>query len=65
LNSTKKENLDKKWATFFYEANISFNVMQHLVFIEVMKTNSKSQTQTPIIPWIVHRFVEAIQGGCV
>jgi hypothetical protein len=42
LNLTKKQDLDKKWATFFYEANIPFNVMQHLTFIEAMKTTSKS-----------------------
>jgi len=28
LNSTKKQYLDKKWATFFYEANITFNVVR-------------------------------------
>jgi len=26
MNSTTKQNLDKKWATFFYEDNIQFNV---------------------------------------
>ncbi len=44
LNSTKKQDLDKKWATFSYEANIPFNVVQHPAFIETMKTTSKSRT---------------------
>jgi hypothetical protein len=33
-----KENLDKKWATFFYEANNPFNVAYHLTFIDVVKS---------------------------
>jgi hypothetical protein len=27
FNSTKKQDLDKKWATLFYEVNILFNVV--------------------------------------
>jgi len=37
MNSTTKQNIDKKWATFFYEANIPFNVACHLAFIDVVK----------------------------
>jgi hypothetical protein len=44
LNSTKKQDLDKKWATFVYETNIPFNVVRHLVFIEAMKKTSESWT---------------------
>jgi hypothetical protein len=37
LNSTRKQDLDKKWATFFSEMNIPFNVVQHPMFIEIVK----------------------------
>jgi hypothetical protein len=42
LNLAKKQDLDKKWATFFYEANIPFNVVQHPTFIEVVKATFDS-----------------------
>jgi hypothetical protein len=42
LNSTKKQDLDKKWAIFFYEVNIPFNVVQHMAFIEVVKATFES-----------------------
>jgi hypothetical protein len=32
------------WATFFYEANISFNIMWHLMFIEAVKATFESRT---------------------
>ncbi len=35
--------MDKKWITFFYEANIPFNVW-HPTFIKVVKTTSEFQT---------------------
>jgi hypothetical protein len=38
-----KHKLDKKWATFFYEVNIFFNIVRHSMFIEVVKVTSKSQ----------------------
>jgi hypothetical protein len=44
LNSAKKQDLDKKWTTFFYEVNIPFNVVWHSAFIEAVKATSKSQT---------------------
>jgi hypothetical protein len=38
INSTMKQNLNKKWATLFYEANIPFNVACHPYFIDAMKS---------------------------
>jgi hypothetical protein len=38
MNSTMKQNLNKKWVTFFYKANIPFNVACHLTFINAMKS---------------------------
>jgi hypothetical protein len=40
MNSTTKQNLDKKWATFFYEVNNPFNVAYHPTFIDAMKSTS-------------------------
>lgn len=37
----KLKELDEKWPTFFYEANIAFNV-RHPTFIEVMSTALKA-----------------------
>jgi len=65
LNLAKKQDLKKKWATFFYEVNIPFNVVRHPTFIEAVKATSKSQTYYTIMPWIMHIFVKVIQGGCV
>jgi hypothetical protein len=42
LNLAKKQDLDKKWATFFYGMNIPFKVVQHPTFIKIMKATSKS-----------------------
>ncbi len=44
LNSTKKQDLDKKWPTFFNEVNIPFNVVWHPTFIEVVKATYESWT---------------------
>jgi hypothetical protein len=62
LNSTKKQDLDKKWVTFFNEVNIPFNVVWHLAFIEVVKATYESWTYYKpfIIPWITHKFVKVI-----
>jgi hypothetical protein len=38
-----KQSFDKKWATFFYEANIPFNVAHHSAFIDVVKSTSKGK----------------------
>jgi hypothetical protein len=43
MNSTTKQNLHQKWATFFYETNIPFNVAHHLAFIDAMKFTSKEK----------------------
>ncbi len=37
MNSTMKQNLDKKWSTFFHETNIPFNVAHHSAFIDAAK----------------------------
>jgi hypothetical protein len=37
MNSTMKQNLNKKWVTLFYKANIPFNVACNLTFIDAMK----------------------------
>jgi hypothetical protein len=42
IEFNKKQKLDKKWTTFYYGANIHFNVTQCLAFIKVVKTTSKS-----------------------
>lgn len=33
----------KKWVTFFYEANIPFNVTCHFAFIDAVKSTSKGK----------------------
>jgi hypothetical protein len=37
MNSTMKQNFNKKWVTFFCKANILFNVAHHSAFIDAMK----------------------------
>ena len=32
----KRKELDEKWASFFYNANVLFNVDRHLAFVEVV-----------------------------
>jgi hypothetical protein len=32
--------LDEKWAMFFYESNMAFNMARHLAFIAVVKASS-------------------------
>jgi hypothetical protein len=44
LNSTRIQKLDKKWAIFFYEANIPFNVVRHLTFLKVVKVTFEFET---------------------
>ncbi len=44
LNSAKKQKLDKKWATFFYEMNINFNVVWHPTSIKGVKATLESLT---------------------
>jgi len=43
MNLTAKQNLEKKWATYFYEDNIQFNVTHHSAFIGAMKSTSKNK----------------------
>jgi len=43
IDTSKKQVLDKKWAKFFYEANIPFNVVKHPAFVDAVKSTSKSR----------------------
>jgi hypothetical protein len=36
-HNAKRKELDEKWATFFYEANVPFNVVRHPSFIATMQ----------------------------
>jgi hypothetical protein len=33
----KRKELDEKWAAFFYESNVAFNVARHLAFVAAVK----------------------------
>jgi hypothetical protein len=37
---TKRKELDEKWAAFFYESNVAFNVARHPIFVAVVKATS-------------------------
>jgi hypothetical protein len=37
---TKHKELDEKWAAFFYESNVAFNVARHPTFVASVKANS-------------------------
>jgi hypothetical protein len=37
---TKLKELDERWAAFFYESNIAFNVAKHPAFVAVVKATS-------------------------
>ena len=39
----KWKELDEKWATFFYEANVAFNVVRHPSFIAAMRATSQAR----------------------
>ena len=43
MNASNKQVLDKKWAKFFYEANIPFNVARHPAFLDAVKSTSESR----------------------
>ena len=43
MNASNKQVLDKKWAKFFYEANIPFNVVRHPAFLDAVKSTSESR----------------------
>src|SRR5579875_1745593 len=38
----KRQELDEKWAAFFYEANVAFNVARHPAFIAAVEATSKA-----------------------
>jgi hypothetical protein len=37
---TKSKELDEKWAAFFYESNMAFNVARHPAFVAAVKATS-------------------------
>jgi len=37
LQLAQRQKLNKMWASFFYEANIAFNIARHPTFINVVK----------------------------
>jgi hypothetical protein len=37
---TKRKELDEKWAAFFYESNVAFNVARHPAFVAAVKATS-------------------------
>jgi hypothetical protein len=37
----KRKELDEKWATFFYKANVAFNVVRHPSFVAAMRATSQ------------------------
>jgi hypothetical protein len=37
---TKRTELDEKWAAFFYESNVAFNVARHPTFVAAVKATS-------------------------
>jgi hypothetical protein len=39
---TKRKELDEKWTTFFYEANVAFNVAKHPAFIATVTATSRA-----------------------
>jgi hypothetical protein len=39
----KRKELDVKWATFFYEANVAFNVVRHPSFVVAVKATSQAR----------------------
>ena len=45
MDTSNKQVLDKKWAKFFYEANIPFNVVRHPAFVDAVKSTSESRVQ--------------------
>ena len=54
FNIAKKKELDEKWASFFYEANVPFNVARHLAFIEAVRATSLVRFEYS--PPSYHRF---------
>jgi hypothetical protein len=42
-HSAKRKGLDEKWATFFYQVNVPFNVVRHPSFIAALRATSLAQ----------------------
>ena len=36
----KRKELDEKWASFFYDANVPFNVGRHPTFVEAVNATA-------------------------
>ena len=36
----KRKELDEKWASFFYDSNVPFNVGRHLTFVEAVNATA-------------------------
>jgi hypothetical protein len=49
---TKRKELDEKWAIFFYESNVAFNVARHPAFVAAVKA-----TSTAGFDYIVHTTI--------
>jgi hypothetical protein len=39
----KRKQLDEKWATFFYEANVAFTIVQHPLFVAAVRATSQAR----------------------
>ena len=39
-HTTKRKELDEKWASFFYQANVAFNVVRHPSFTAIVRATS-------------------------
>ena len=50
LDLASRQSLDKKWASFFYEANIAFNVVRHPAFVSAVQDTAK-----PVLLDTMHR----------
>ncbi len=53
MNSTTKQNLDKKWVTLFYEANIPFKMIYklssyHAIWIKLLKSSKEDLSRLVI-----------------
>src|SRR5579875_3745669 len=53
-NIAKRKELDEKWASFFYTANVPFNVARHPAFIEAVRATSVARFE--YIPPTYHQI---------
>ena len=59
-NVAKRKELDEKWATFFYQANVPFNVARNPAFIEAVRATSlaKFKYKPPTYYQLRTNFIE-------